>query len=103
MLFPYICRPVSPLRQPNMKTLIEAFDESFATMSKLIDQENYFACELVSRDLTRLSTLCDFADGILIGEICEGVFDQIMGELKRYEVPKAERDTLSKELREQIS
>ncbi len=47
--------------------------------------------------------MSDFADGILIGEICEGVFDQIIPELRRYEVPKVERDALSKELGEQMN
>jgi hypothetical protein len=86
-----------------MKSLIEVFDESFTTMSRLVHQENYLACGIIARDLTRLSTLCDFADGILIGEVCEGVFDQIIPELGQHEVSKADRDTLSKQLAEAVS
>ncbi len=85
-----------------MKDLFQIFDESIETMQKLIAEDNYAGSSSISTDLITISVMSDFQDGILIGEVLEGIFDQIGQLFFTYrlsvEVQKAVREQICEQL-----
>ena len=86
-----------------MKDILAIFDDSLKEILKALGQENYVGCSTMSTDLITISVLSVYSDGIFMGEIFEGVFDQVGPLLDAYELSDSDRNSLKDGLREQIN
>lgn len=86
-----------------MKNLFEIFDENFRLITKTLNQGNYEGCSNLSTNLITISFLANYDDGVLIGEVCEGVFHQIEPLLQRFELGKEEQESVKEKLRRSIA
>ena len=86
-----------------MKDLFQIFDESFETIQKLIEDDNYAGSSSISTDLITVSVMSDFQDGILIGEVLEGVFDQIDQLFYTYALKAEVQNAIRKQTYEQVA
>lgn len=82
------------------KNIFEIFDENLIKLKNQVDEKNYNNCFRITIDLTRISTLSNFKDGLLISEILENVFQQIDSIIIQYIVEKEETDELNRQVTE---
>ena len=86
-----------------MKDLRQTIDENFDSIRKLLDQGNYSGCSVMSTDLITYSVMSDHSEGIFIGEVFESVFDQIGPLVQMYDIKDEQRNTIHRQLSEQIA
>lgn len=79
-----------------MKNTIEIFDEYLRLIKNMLEQSNYYGCTRIARKLTTVSTMSGFKDGVLISEVCEGIFDQLDDVVKRYKVDEEKLKKIDK-------
>jgi len=60
-----------------MKQLSEIFAELFDAIIDAVDENNFFACANVSLDFIAVAEMANFKDGVFIGEVFEGLFNQM--------------------------
>lgn len=60
-----------------MKDVFDAYNDSFEEITQMVEHGNYKGSFVASTYLTLVSTMLDYEDGILISEVCEGVFSQV--------------------------
>ncbi|MCL2258169.1 MAG: hypothetical protein FWC14_08310 [Candidatus Bathyarchaeota archaeon] len=65
-----------------MKQLSEILNNLFSSLLNTIENMQFFGCANIATELTHVSKLADFKDGVFIGEVFESTFIQI-GELQR--------------------
>lgn len=85
-----------------MKNLFQIFDENFEVIKRLVDQDNLSGCSSIATDLITISVMSKFGDGVLIGEIFEGVFDQIGPLFNRFEISEDEGNAAKEKIKEQV-
>lgn len=85
-----------------MKDMYQIFDESFANLDNLIEKSSYTNCYNIAKDLTRISTLADYKDGILITEVLEKIFNEIEPLLLEYKIPEKDSNALKEELKKYV-
>jgi hypothetical protein len=86
-----------------VKDILAIFDDSLKEILKALGQKNYAGCSSMSTDLITVSVLSGYSDGTFMGEVFEGVFDQLAPVFDTYEVSDGERNSLEEGLREQIN
>lgn len=72
-------------------------------MQKLIGENNYDGCSSVSTDLITVSVMSDFPDGVLIGEVFEGVFDQVAPLFQAFDLNDEVQSMLKKQIGDQVA
>lgn len=85
-----------------MKEIYQIFDEQFENILEMINQSSFQNCMNISVDLTRISTLAGYNDGILISEVLESVFGQTSPLFQEYDISDAEKDSITTKFHEQI-
>jgi hypothetical protein len=86
-----------------VKDVLAIFEDSLKEILKALGQKNYAGCSSMSTDLITVSVLSGYSDGTFVGEVFEGVFDQLAPLFDTYEVSDSERNSLEEGLREQIN
>lgn len=86
-----------------MKDILQIFDESLMTIHKLIVDKNYEGSSGISTDLITVSVMSDFRDGVMIGEVFEGVFDQISPLFQEFEIDAEARTSITKQIADQVT
>ena len=86
-----------------MKEMFQIFDESLATIQKLIEDKNYEGSSSISTDLITISVMSNFRDGIMIGEVFEGVFDQISPLFRAFEIGAEVHALITKQVIDQVA
>ena len=86
-----------------MKNLFQIFEENLEIMQKLIGENNYDGCSSVSTDLITVSVMSDFPDGVLIGEVFEGVFDQVAPLFQAFDLNDEVQSMLKKQIGDQVA
>ena len=79
------------------------FDENFDTICGLIEDKNYSGSSNIATDLITISVMSNFRDGLFIGEVFEGVFDQIGVTLENFKVPEEDQKALREKVREYVT
>jgi hypothetical protein len=86
-----------------MKEIFQIFDESLMTIQKLINDKNYAGSSGISTDLITISVMSDFRDGIIIGEVFEGVFDQINQLFQGFKIDAESHTSIAKQIADQVT
>jgi len=86
-----------------LKNLFQIFEENLEIMQKLIGENNYDGCSSVSTDLITVSVMSDFPDGVLIGEVFEGVFDQVAPLFQAFDLNDEVQSMLKKQIGDQVA
>ncbi|HIJ07251.1 hypothetical protein [Methanocalculus sp.] len=71
-----------------MKDYQAVIEEDFFTIREMVKVYNLRAAFNIVLDLTRICTLFDDDDGIIIMEVLEGVFSQVGSVFDNYDVPE---------------
>jgi len=83
-----------------MKKLEESFVEGLNLIMEQVKVSNYSGAETIATNLINISNHLDYPDGVLIGEILEAIFDQLMDTLSEYKIESGQQESLSNELLE---
>lgn len=86
-----------------MKNIFQVFDENFKLIAKTLTQSNYQGCSNIATNLIAVSVLENYSDGVLIGEVFEGIFEQIGPLWERFELGKEEQEIAKEKLRRCIA
>jgi len=86
-----------------MKDVYQIFDESFATILRFLENAQYDNCYKISSDMTRIASVSEFTDGILVSEILESVFSQLSTLFGSYKIDEVGGKLIKDQLKEQIS
>jgi len=86
-----------------MKDILKIFDESFETIGKLLEESNYSGCSNIATDLITISGMSEFGDGVFIGEVLEGVFDQINTTVGNFTTSEEDIEALRGQMKEQVA
>ena len=86
-----------------MKDILEIFDQHFERINMLLEERNFLGCKRIATDLITISVMSDFGDGIFVGEVFEGVFDQISPLFKHFEVSEEEKNDMKNHVKEQVA
>lgn len=79
-----------------MKDLQEIFYEKILLLQKLSTDFNLKACSTTSTDLITSSILFEYTDGAFIGEVFEGVFEQLNDLMKSFSLDDKDKEILKK-------
>jgi len=69
-----------------MKDYRAVIEENFLTMREMVEVYNLRAAFTIVSDLTKVCTLFDDEDGIIIMEVLEGIFSQVGPIFEKYEL-----------------
>jgi hypothetical protein len=82
---------------------IQKYKEALGRIRDDLSDGNIRGCFNNSTDLTRMSDFVDFDEGIFIGEIFEGIFDNLEDMINLFEHKPEEIEPIKKELMSLIS
>lgn len=85
-----------------MKDIYQIFDENFKVLIEMTEKMNLLGCMNTSVDLTRIATMADFKDGVLVSETLEGVFTQLGPLMEQYDIPEAERKQIKEKMHQNM-
>ncbi len=86
-----------------MKDITQIFDEKFALMQKLSSDLNFQACLANTSDLILASILFDYTDGVFIGEVLEGTFEQTWRLFRQYILTESDQNILKAKYNEYLA
>jgi len=73
-----------------MKNTLEIFDESFKIIKEMLEKSNVYGCNRIARKLTSLGYMARFKEGVFVGEVLEGIFDQLYDVISEYDIDQDE-------------
>jgi hypothetical protein len=88
---------------PVMKTILEIFDENLSKICSALEVGNLRSGSYLAIELTTISDLMGFDEGIFISEVIESSISQITAEMNSYDVQKQDFDALLLSLQSQIN
>jgi len=81
-----------------MKDIYQIFDENFKVLIEMTEKMNLVNCMNTALDLTRVSALADFKDGLFVSETLENVFSQVGPLLDQYNIPEEDRKQIKEKM-----
>jgi hypothetical protein len=85
-----------------MKDVFQVFEENLGLILKSLENDNYDGSSSISSDLISTALLAGFSDGVFIGEVLEGVFDQVSPMMSRFELSEEDKQGLRGAIRNQV-
>ncbi len=85
-----------------MKDIYQIFDENFKVLIEMTEKMNLVNCMNTALDLTRVSTLADFKDGLFVSETLENVFSQVGPLLDQYNIPEVEGKQIKEKMHQSM-
>jgi hypothetical protein len=83
----------------DMKDVSTVFNENLNSMVGMLDSGNIKGCFFISSQLTMLSYLSEYREGVMISELLEGVFSQIGPVLDGYAFEATEKSRILNEIK----
>lgn len=76
----------------------EALKIALRSVQTTAKKGHYYGAGLLATDFIKLSSQLDYKEGVFIGEVLEGTYLQLYGELDSYEIPKDTKKALQDKL-----
>ena len=86
-----------------MRDIQQLFYEKIILIQKLSMDFNFRACSGSSTDLITAAVLFEYQDGVFIGEVFEGVFDQLHDLVSRYDLDESDQKILKENFDRNLS